>query len=250
MDLQNNLERAGLTKRESILYLTLLKSGPLSPTEIAAKTGLKRPNIYDVVRSLEGKGLIHYAFKNKRRLIVASSPQNLLDISKQKFDLARQLLPQLLSFDREQSFQSNITFYQRRKGMQELLSDYLTAKHKEAWWLTSPQDLNKMLGKPFVEEIIRKRLKRGIKIRSLRPAEKESLWQAQTTTEFGRQMTEVAYIPPEYSFSFSMAIYDDKTIFFSSKREGFGFMVESREFAEVMRMFYDNLWQHSGKLQQ
>jgi HTH-type transcriptional regulator, sugar sensing transcriptional regulator len=247
MELQDSLEQIGLTKRESLVYLELLK-GALSPTEIAEKTGLKRPNVYDVLKSLEAKGLIHYQFKNKRRLISANSPQRLLDLSKQKFDLTKDLLPSLLSLDREQSFRSNITFYQGKKSMQELLSDFTAAKNKEAWFLTSPQDLDSMVGKDFVESIIQKRLKRGIKIRSLRPAEKESEYKEQTTTSYGRELTEVGYVPPNFTFSLNMGIYDEKVIFYSSKKESFGFMVESKEFSQVMRMMYENLWQHSGKL--
>ncbi len=250
MDLEQVLESIGLTKRESLVYLQLLKTGPLSPTEIAVRTELKRPNIYDVIKSLEIKGLIYYQFVKKSRLIAASSPKNLLDISKQRLDLAKSVLPQLLNLDRELSFQSNITFYQGRKAMQGVYSGFASAKKKEAWHLASPHDLNKMLGEKFMKAIIKKRLKKGIKIRSLRPIEKDSeqIWEEQRKTVYGRALTEIAYIPPEYTFSLSMVIYDDKTVFSSSKREGFGFLVESREFTEVMKMFYKNLWEHSGKL--
>ncbi len=248
MNIASELEQIGLTKRESLMYLQLLTLGPLYPTEIAKKTGIKRPNVYDVVDSLEKKGLIHYQFIKKRKLIAASSPQNLFDISKQRFDLAKSLLPKLMDLDRGPSFQSNITFYQGRKAMQELFDGMANAKKKEAWNLWSPEDTNRMLGEDFVKEVISKRLKRKIKIRSLRPAEKESEYEEQTRTQYGRELTEVAYVSPEETFSLSMLIYDDKTAFISSKREGFGFLVDSREFTEVMKMFYKNLWEHSGKL--
>ncbi|MGI8420303.1 MAG: TrmB family transcriptional regulator [Candidatus Levyibacteriota bacterium] len=248
MDIAQEIEAIGLTKCESVMYLQLLKTGPLSPTDIAMKTELKRPNVYDVIKSLEKKGLIHYQFNNKRRLISASSPKNLLEIAKQRFDLTKSVMPQLLNLDREQSFQSHITFYQGKIAMQELYSGFAKAKKKEAWVLWSPQDMNKMLGESFVKRVISKRLKRKIKIRSLRPADKESEYEEQTRTTYGRELTEVAYISPSQTFSLSLIIYDDKTAFYSSKKEGFGFLVESREFTEVMRMFYDNLWKHSGKL--
>lgn len=250
MDLAQELEKIGLTKRESLVYLQLLKLGPMTPTQIAVKTELKRPNIYDVIKSLGVKGLIHYQFSKKSRLIAASSPKNLLDVAKQRFEHAKLLLPELQNLDREQSFQSNITFYQGRKAMQELYKGYANAKKKEAWHLISQHDLNNMVGEEFMNAIIKKRLQRGIKLRSLRPVGKdsESVYPEQSQTEYGRALTEVAYIPPEYTFSLSMLIYDDKTFFSSSKREGFGFLVESREFTQVMKMFYKNLWEHSGKL--
>jgi HTH-type transcriptional regulator, sugar sensing transcriptional regulator len=247
IDYSKNLEKTGLTKRESLIYLELLKAGPLTPTQLAVKTGLKRPNVYDVARSLEKKGLIHYEFKSKVRSLAASSPQNLLDLAKQKFDFTEKLLPFLLSLNKEQSFEPSISFYKGKKQMQELYWEALSCKHKEIWALTSPQDLNKMLGESFIESFVKTRLKKKIRVKSLRPAEKESKYQAQQNL-LGRELTEAAYIPPEYSFSLNMLIYDDNVIFCSSKNEGFGFKVDSKEVTEVMRIYYDNLWQHSGKI--
>lgn len=249
MELEDILEKIGLSKREALVYLQLLKSGPLSPTEIAGKTGIKRPNVYDSLKSLESKGLIHYQYKFKRRLIAASSPNNLLEINEQKFELTKKVLPTLLSLDKEQSFEPSITFYQGRKGMRELTSEYPKARKKEAWFLISAQDTNKMLGKEFIESLIQERIKRGTHLRSLQTAEKAETWEGHTT-EAGKRITEIAYVPPEYSFSLSVGVYDDIVVVISSKREGFGFRVESKEFAEVMRMFYDIAWKNSGKLSQ
>jgi HTH-type transcriptional regulator, sugar sensing transcriptional regulator len=248
MDLNRLLEQIGLTKREALVYLCLLTGGPFSPTDIAKETGLKRPNIYDVIKSLESKGLIHYQFKGGFRLIAASSPQSLLEATKTKFEIAKKVVPKLEGLHKEKGFQSSITFYQGKKAMHSILSDYPKAKSKEAWFLTSPQDLNKMLGEKFVRKLITERLKRKVKIRSLRPVEKDIDYEEQTKTDYGRELTEVAYIPPKYTFSLSMGVYDNKTVFFSSKKEGFGFKVESQEVAEVIRMLYDIAWKNSGKL--
>lgn len=132
--------------------------------------------------------------------------------------------------------------------MREMLAGYPKAKSKQVWCLISPLESNKMLGKEFIEGLIQERIKRGTRLRSLQIAEDTAAHWEGHTTEAGKQITEIAYVPPKYAFSLTMAVYDDKTIFISSKREGFGFRVESKEFTEVMRMFYDNLWRNSGKL--
>jgi sugar-specific transcriptional regulator TrmB len=247
MENKINLEALGLTKRESLVYLALLKNGSLSPTEIANKTGLKRSNIYDVVKSLERKGLIHYQLKPQGKLIVASSPNNLVNLSKQQYAYAQKILPTLLSLDKEQSFQSSVTFYQGRRGMREMVKDYPKAKNKDVIFLTSPKDMNEVLGESFVESLIQERIKRGTKMRTLETADSNFKWKGHMT-EAGRKLTEIAYVPPKYTFTLDFGVYDDVTVFFSSKKEGLGFKVESKELAQVMRMLFDNLWENSGKL--
>src|SRR3989344_4179059 len=52
------LEKIGLTKNESIVYLTLVKSGTIKTAEILKKSGLNSGRIYDTLESLKHKGLI------------------------------------------------------------------------------------------------------------------------------------------------------------------------------------------------
>ncbi|TSC66409.1 MAG: transcriptional regulator TrmB [Microgenomates group bacterium Gr01-1014_80] len=249
MDTLGSLEQLGLSKKEAQIYVFLLYSGPSTPTEIANGTGIKRPNIYEYVGNLEKQGLVHYQLINKRKLIVASPPEKITELIEEKLNLAKQLVPTLAQRVGD-SFQSKITFYKGKKAMQELFKDALFCQQKEIFYQWSPEDMNKILDKKVIEEFIKVRLKKGIKIRSLRPAEKESFYQNETDNEFGKKMTEVAYISPEYSFSLSYAIYDDKAAFYSSQKESYGFLVESKEFAEVQRMLYQIAWNNSGKLNQ
>lgn len=51
-------EQLDLTPYESRAYVSLLMHGPMSPSEIAQKTGIPRPRAYDVLRSLMEKGLL------------------------------------------------------------------------------------------------------------------------------------------------------------------------------------------------
>ena len=47
-----------LTPYESRAYVSLIMHGPMSPSELAQKTGVPRPRTYDVLRSLMEKGLL------------------------------------------------------------------------------------------------------------------------------------------------------------------------------------------------
>jgi sugar-specific transcriptional regulator TrmB len=72
-----NLEKLGLTKNESIVYLTLIKSGTLKVSEILKKSGLNSGRIYDTLESLKHKGLVSESQLNRVKSFSASSPTQL-----------------------------------------------------------------------------------------------------------------------------------------------------------------------------
>ena len=93
------LNNLGLTDHESNIYVSLLKHGPGSASEIENNAKLHRPLVYKAITTLLEKGLIRISPKGKRKLYSAESPEK---------------LEQLFS-DFENTFDSNI---------EELYKDY------------------------------------------------------------------------------------------------------------------------------
>lgn len=56
--LQENLVKFGLSKYETLVYTTLLIRGSSTASEIVEASGVPQPRLYDVVSSLERKGLV------------------------------------------------------------------------------------------------------------------------------------------------------------------------------------------------
>ncbi|AFK21879.1 HTH-type sugar sensing transcriptional regulator TrmBL1 [Pyrococcus sp. ST04] len=52
------LQRFGLTKYESLAYITLLKLGPSKATDVTKESGIPHTRIYDVLSSLSKKGFV------------------------------------------------------------------------------------------------------------------------------------------------------------------------------------------------
>src|SRR3990167_9727851 len=75
------LEKIGLTKNESIVYLTLVKSGTIKTAKILKKSGLNSGRIYDTLESLKHKGLISESNINGVKHFTASPPNQLKEFS-------------------------------------------------------------------------------------------------------------------------------------------------------------------------
>ena len=48
--------------------------------------------------------------------------------------------------------------------------------------------------------------------------------------------------PEKMTWNMGHAIYDDKVAFISSKKEAFGFIVHSQDFADLMRVQFEEIW--------
>src|SRR3989344_5827677 len=80
------LEKIGLTKNESIVYLTLVKSGTIKTAKILKKSGLNSGRIYDTLESLKHKGLISESNINGVKHFTASPPNQLKEYFQQKIN--------------------------------------------------------------------------------------------------------------------------------------------------------------------
>jgi sugar-specific transcriptional regulator TrmB len=96
------LEKVGLTKNESIVYLTLLRLGTSKTGDILNGSGLNSGKIYEILGSLKVKGLVSESIMNNIRFFSAAPPSQILgwlDIKKEEIatdeEIIRKELPQL-----------------------------------------------------------------------------------------------------------------------------------------------------------
>lgn len=84
------LEQLGLTAAEAGIYLTLLRSGPLGASALAAGNGIPRTSIYPALASLAEKGLVEESAGHRGRFSPLP-PKTALPalIARQEDDLAR-----------------------------------------------------------------------------------------------------------------------------------------------------------------
>lgn len=73
----SDIERLGLTEKESKLYLTSLRVGPASMQVLARKAKIDRGTAYHVAQTLGEKGLFGVVQKGKRPLFGVMPPGKL-----------------------------------------------------------------------------------------------------------------------------------------------------------------------------
>ena len=78
------LQKLGLSKNESKVYLVLLELGLSSTKPIIERTNLHRQIVYDTLSSLIEKGLVSYVIQANRKYFKASNPKQFLGYFNQK----------------------------------------------------------------------------------------------------------------------------------------------------------------------
>ncbi|WP_297497477.1 TrmB family transcriptional regulator [Thermococcus sp.] len=83
-EIVEKLQRLGLTKYESLAYITLLKLGPSKATDITKESGIPHTRVYDVLSSLHRKGFVD-VMQGSPRLYKPVNPEVVLERIKEDF---------------------------------------------------------------------------------------------------------------------------------------------------------------------
>ena len=80
LPIELELRKLGLREKEVRIYLAGLELGPSPVKDIAKAAKITRPTTYEIIRSLEEKGLFEEIKKGKKRYFLAQSPDKILGI--------------------------------------------------------------------------------------------------------------------------------------------------------------------------
>ncbi len=78
------LEEIGLTKTEIKVYLSLLKLGQSTTTNIIKESGIHASKVYEFLDKIKKKGLVSYVIKSNKKYFNASNPEGLRDFLKEQ----------------------------------------------------------------------------------------------------------------------------------------------------------------------
>lgn len=124
------LEKIGLTKNESIVYLTLVKSGSIKTAEILKKSGLNSGRIYDTLESLKHKGLISESVINGVKHFTASPPNQLKEYFQERLNqlkkeepIIEEAIPQLNKLRNTIIGESRSTIYTGLRGLKTAVDE-------------------------------------------------------------------------------------------------------------------------------
>lgn len=121
----NQVKSAGLEEKQALVYLSALRTGGGTITDLARASGVERTGLYLYLDELVQLGLLKPSTTRKRTVYLPSPPEKLLDIIRDREKDIEQVMPILQSMVADVAGQSQVTYYQGKKSVINLYEDYL-----------------------------------------------------------------------------------------------------------------------------
>ena len=100
MDIEKQLEKIGLSKNESLIYLFLLKKGETTTGSIIKETQIANSRVYESLNSLVNKAMVSYNVRKNGKHFMAADPERILEKENER-KRNSEVLPEVIPTEEE-----------------------------------------------------------------------------------------------------------------------------------------------------
>ena len=241
----------GLSENAHRLYVRLLEAGSSSARQLAENLNIPRPSVYDNLKLLIENGLAMEREEENKKVFHIGEVKNLSKLVEEKIDILKKEKGEIdrslpVFSARASALEPKIRFYPGVKGVKQVLRDLLWYDHIETLTMWPISEMMEVLGADYMEDINRKRIRRGISIRGIWPRDKVVNFKDFPFMGVGKGfLRELRLAPKGMTWDMSYWLYADKVAFISSRAECFGFLIHSRDFANLVKAQFKEIWKFS-----
>lgn len=233
------LKQLGLSDNESEVYLLLLQMREALASDIAKKSKISRPHIYDTIAKLIDKGLASYVLQNGRRVYRPADPEVLVDLLKAKAETLGNAMPELRKLYAPAKEKPVVEVYEGKESLKALLNELL--RDGKGFKAFGPTTRWKYEVPIAIKRYFKEREKIGFKGQLLYP---------EGTEVYRHPLNEFRPIPKEYSSPATTVMYGKKTAFILWLDPILTITIDNKEFSDSFRNYFDMVWnQHTRTYQ-
>ncbi len=238
------LTELGLSKNEAKVYLALLELGPTTTGPLIKKSKLYRVMVYDTLEHLLQKGLVNYSLQRNRKVFQAESPQQIVELLKNKELLARSVANQLQKIQAEKPLEKGALVYEGWKGIKAAQENYFKEMKLKAGgeylMVGASRSLHKKLD-AFFNYFHERRTK--IKI----PAK---LLFNENNRQFGQLKrkyipVQIRFMPQKIITPSWVSMYKDMVLIGVAEEEPMAFFIKNKAVAESYQQYFYFMWEQS-----
>lgn len=240
------LKEIGLSPAEVLVYVALL-DGSQSTQEIMKITNEKRPTVYYSLNSLDKRGLVSKTGKEYGNKFQVEPIDKLVElvnknIRKQNELLGRTEKLKAIYADSKTNNKAMVSYFDTFEAIKSAVFFSLYGKGKTIRTIVPADNFFHEMGADFVKEYVKEKNKRGIKTKALW----EDIPNKKIINEYYSD-AEIKQLPIDMhnSFTTTVFIYDDKTLYISPKKEHYAVLIQSKEHSKMMNAMFENIWSNA-----
>lgn len=229
------LEDLGLSKGEIRVYLTLLRIGSTKVGRIIEKSGMASSAVHNSANSLIEKGLISYIKSGKIKFYQAVPAKQLIDFIEEKKKKVIDILPNLELMQNMAEEKQEAEIFEGIKGITSMLNILIEDAEKGDEYLFFSMNIkgqNEEIQNFFSKYDI-KRKEQGVIVKGLASKELRQLF-------VKRKTLQMKY--PDFPVPSNIGIFKEKVTMFSWNEKPIGYLIRSKQIAEMYKDFFNRIW--------
>ncbi len=248
--IETALQKIGLTKGETKIYLALLELGSSTTGNIIKKSKISGSKVYEVLDRLIEKGLASSVINNNVKYFEAVNPNRLIDYLEEKKEsiekeknLIHKIIPELI-LKQKLTPTSTVKVFTGWEGIKTANENIITTLNKGEEWLSMGLTKQPKSWETYFNKRQNLRAKKGIIHKHLINKKYEYLYKIRKKLKF----TELKFLPENFEMPTSTEIYKNKIIIMIlSKQDPMAIMIESATVYESFKKYFYILWKNAKK---
>ncbi len=240
------------TKR---ILLLLIEKNNLSVADISSELKIPKSSIYDSLNELIDKSIVIEYMEGRSKTFGISDLSQLESVYKKKIDSLETAHKSFITYIQENLHKKDekvglsrprIKFYYGVEGMRQAFRDTpWVAEYKETYLMWPMVEMVNLLGEDFLIHHGKSRFNHDVLMQVVQKhSDKDNVpesfrWKKHDQEE---KLTQIRYAPKNMDWSISYWIYGDQVLFAGSGYEKYAFVVYSREFAQLMKLMWQQVW--------
>jgi len=240
------LEKIGISKNETKVYLSLLSLGSSLAGKISEKAGIHRRTIYDALNRLVEKGLVSFVIKSGKKYFEATNPEKLLEMLKEKKGeierkekIIQEILPELILEYKQTKSKLEASIYKGKEGLKTIME--LILKEKKDWSSIGSTGKGPEILPYFLPTWHKKRIKSKIEYKGLIADTLEGRKRAREFSRIG--LVKYKFLSKNIKNPQTIWIFGNKVaIILVSIEQPIIFLIDNKEIANSFRYQFEWLW--------
>lgn len=243
------LEYLGLSEKEALIYLYLLKADSLSAIELSRITNIKKATTYIVIEELVKKNLVKEVRVGKRVHFQAESPEKFRTIyENKKNDIEEQLrrvdsiIAELKSVERKSGERPIIKFYEGKVAVKDEIAEYVKQEgfsEGEDFGIYSYDLMDKIFSKKDIENMDDARIKNNVRFNAIYTGTGKYY-------EKNKNQRLIKIDQEQFPITCDIGIFNDEVRIHTLGKDVFGIKIKNKEISTTLKSLIKYVFASSG----